>query len=184
MPGGSREFCEWPEDQTANLNRCLFFITPLISYAAPVLPRFVQNLGCCGYRQCCTRLHGCVRLVSTRFRPPCEFVTDSRLIGPVPPSLARRPPPTPPLLLPQDLLSSPNPAPSRSPSHSPPLNIAIRGCIQVTGTRVRASFRVYLLDQIYPRGGILLEGRETHAHGRVSAAIAPPTDLLLRVSRR
>lgn len=28
-----------PEDQTANLNRCLFFITPLISYATPVLFR-------------------------------------------------------------------------------------------------------------------------------------------------
>lgn len=28
-----------PEDQTANLNRCLFFITPLISYATLVLFR-------------------------------------------------------------------------------------------------------------------------------------------------
>ena len=38
------------EDQTANLNRCLFFITPLISYATPPSfprspPRFIQNLG-------------------------------------------------------------------------------------------------------------------------------------------
>jgi len=46
--------------------------------------------------------HVCSSRVSTRFRPLCEFVTDSRLIGPVSPS-----PPQP--------LSSPNP--DRSPSY-------------------------------------------------------------------
>lgn len=58
-----------PEDQTANLNRCLFFITPLISYATPPfysefrLPR-VYTL----YSDGCTSVYP--SHIDGRFQPP------------------------------------------------------------------------------------------------------------------
>lgn len=68
-----------PEDQTANLNRCLFFITLLISYATPVLFRIqVATIHTHTY-VCVIAIHvpyiRLYRLVSLRR----EFITDSRI---------------------------------------------------------------------------------------------------------
>lgn len=133
----------WPEDQTANLNRCLFFITPLISYATP--PFYSEfRLDC---RECvcvCTCvLRACISVytsVLTCFSLRREFVTASRLFA-------------------SRLASSPSSSPSAPPPYLPFFVestviyfalcrcTAIRGCIEshrCTCTRCTSS---YLLDQ-------------------------------------
>lgn len=128
-----------PEDQTANLNRCLFFITPLISYATP--PFYSEfRLHCRKYVYVYAyprdahvssgiSVHLRIHIDSLRY----EFVTASRLIA-VPLHLPRLP------LSPADVSSF------LRVYHEPILlSTTIQGCIE--SHRCICTRIVYLLDQ-------------------------------------
>lgn len=69
-----------PEDQTANLNRCLFFITPLISYATP--PFYSEfRLDCREYTCVCMCVwvypRACIRISPYPYRLVSLFAANS-----------------------------------------------------------------------------------------------------------